>query len=74
MSRGLECGGEQNKLAVLLGVPSGPLKNKLLRRVSELAKEFIYLRGSLPVATLTEFHSFIFPIKYLGILVCADGF
>lgn len=46
MSRGLECGGEQNELALPFRVPPGPLKNKLLKGVSEFAEEFVYLRGS----------------------------
>lgn len=56
-------GMRKKQLALLFRIPSRPLKSKLLKRINELTKEFIYLRGSSPIATL-RIHLFSHKISW----------
>lgn len=64
-------GMRKKQLALLFKIPSGPPKSKLVKRINELTKGFIYVRV-YPIAILVLF--ICFPIKYLGILVCTGRF
>ena len=56
-------GMRKKQLALLFKIPSGPLKSKLVKRINELTKGFIYVRV-YPIAILSFIYLFSHKIPW----------